>query len=89
MRAKYLNTRRIHMRRSFMVDQHPSDQRCADLTLMIPLLRALRIIRGNVRVRARAGECGIAARDVFYVREPQHRAFRAGQIRELRGRERD
>jgi hypothetical protein len=61
------------------IDQHPSNQICADIPVSAPTVSMCRIIRGVRIDPARTRDRDLTAMDIRYIDEPNNRAFSSAE----------
>jgi hypothetical protein len=88
-RSNHANPIRIDLKHRFVVDRHPSNKLRADVAIVRPRGRVLRVVARIQRLGARAGNREFAASDIALVGELEQRALRASETVKLRQRELD
>ncbi len=88
-RSNHANPIRIDLKHRFVVDRHPSDKLRADVAIVRPRGRILRVVARIQRRSARAGNREFGASDIALVGELEQRALGAGESVKLRERELD
>jgi hypothetical protein len=88
-RSKHTNPIRIDLMRRIIVNRHPSDKLCADIAIVGPRRRILRIVARIEQRRTGASNRKLATADIALVAELEQRALGMRESVKARKRELD